>query len=83
MKSSNAQPYYEQVAHNMLRRYGLAAVWQLQESAATAYRKGDAAAANAIAAIADAAEREWFRRQQADLTADKKAASGNKKGHGE
>jgi len=73
--SDKTQPYYEQVAHNMLRRYGLAAVWQLQQSAATAYRQGNPAAANAIAAIADAAEGEWFRRQQADLDRSRKTAA--------
>jgi hypothetical protein len=59
--------YSEQVAGNLLNRYGLAAIWQLHLSAAAAYRKGNPIAARSIAEVADAAEREWMRRAAADL----------------
>lgn len=61
-----ARTYYEQVASNLLRREGLKAIWQLQTAAARAYREGHTAAAISIVEIADAAEREWLRRQAAD-----------------
>jgi hypothetical protein len=51
--------YSEQVARNMLNRYGLAAIWRLHLSAARAHREGNAMAARSIIDIADAAEREW------------------------
>ena len=59
--------YSEQVASNLLNRYGLAAIWQLHLSAAAAYRKGNAMAARSIVDVAEAAEREWLRRAAADL----------------
>jgi len=65
MRSSRS--YSEQVASNLLNRYGLAAIWQLHVSAAAAYRKGNAMAARSIIDIAEAAEREWLRRAAADL----------------
>ncbi|MGD9617801.1 MAG: hypothetical protein AB7H90_21825 [Alphaproteobacteria bacterium] len=54
--------YAEQVAANMLNRYGLAAIWQLHLSAGKAYREGNELAARSILDIADAAERVWLRR---------------------
>src|SRR5262245_20067464 len=36
----SSRSYSEQVAGNLLNRYGLAAIWQLHVSAAAAYRKG-------------------------------------------
>ena len=60
------RPYSELVAANMLRRYGLAAVWQLQLAAARAYRDGNRLAALSIAEIADAAEREMQKRRLDD-----------------
>jgi hypothetical protein len=60
--------YSEQVAANMLRRYGLAAIWQLHLSAAKAYREGNERAARSIADIADAAERVWLRRSADNRT---------------
>jgi hypothetical protein len=51
----------EQVAANMLNRYGLAAIWQLHLSATKAYRAGNELAARSIMDIADAAERVWLR----------------------
>jgi len=54
--------YSEQVAVNMLNRYGLAAIWRLHLSAASAYRDGKLLAAKSIVDIADAAEREWLKR---------------------
>ena len=56
------RPYSEQVAANMLNRFGLAAIWQLQLAAARADREGNVMAARSIAEIGDAAEREWQRR---------------------
>jgi hypothetical protein len=61
------RPHHEQIALTMLRRYGLAAVWRLQLTAARVYRQGHKAAALYIAEIADAAEREWMKRQAADF----------------
>ena len=63
----SSRSYSEQVASNLLNRYGLAAIWQLHLSAAAAYRKGDAMAARSIVDVAEAAEREWLRRAAADL----------------
>ena len=60
---SRQRPYSEQVAANLLRRYGLAAVWQLHLAAARAYRDGNRLAAMSIAEIADAAERVMQRRR--------------------
>ena len=65
---SGPVPYSEQVAANMLRRYGLAAIWQLHLSAAKAYREGNRQAARSIADIADAAERVWLRRSADNRT---------------
>ena len=64
----SSRSYSEQVASNLLNRYGLAAIWQLHLSAAAAYRKGNAMAARSIVDVAEAAEREWLRRAAADLT---------------
>jgi hypothetical protein len=60
--------YSEQVAANMLRRYGLAAIWHLHLSAAKAYREGNERAARSILDIADAAERVWLRRSADNRT---------------
>ncbi len=59
---SGPVPHSEQVAANMLNRYGLAAIWQLHLSAAKAYREGNGLAAVSILDVADAAERVWLRR---------------------
>lgn len=58
---SGPVPHSEQVAANILNRYGLAAIWQLHLSAAKAYRDGSELAARSILDIADAAERIWLR----------------------
>jgi hypothetical protein len=63
----SSRSYAEQVASNLLNRYGLAAIWQLHLSAAATYRKGNAMAARSIIDVAEAAEREWLRRAAADL----------------
>jgi hypothetical protein len=52
----------ENLALTMLAREGIAAIWQLHLAAARAYRDGHRAAAATIIEIADAAEREWLRR---------------------
>jgi hypothetical protein len=51
------------LALEMLARDGFAAIWVLHLSAARAYREGRKAAATATIEIADAAEREWLRRE--------------------
>ena len=50
------------LALKMLARNGFAAIWVLHLSAARAYREGRRGAARATIEIADAAEREWLRR---------------------
>lgn len=65
---SGPLPYSEQVAANLLNRYGLAAIWQLHLSAAKAYRDGNGLAALSIMNIADAAERMWLRRSMDNRT---------------
>ena len=62
-----ARRYAEQVADNMLNRYGLTIIWQLHLSAAQTYRDGNARAAMTIIEIADAAEDEWHRRAAVNL----------------
>jgi len=52
----------ENLALTMLTRDGIAAIWILHQSAARAYRDGHKMAAWAIIEIAEAAEREWLRR---------------------
>lgn len=47
---------------NVLRRYGLAAIWQLHLSAAKAYHVSNELAARSIIDVADCAERVWLRR---------------------
>ena len=51
----------ENIALNLLRRDGIAVIWELHLAAAKAERGGNTAAAAAIIEIADAAEREWLR----------------------
>ena len=65
---SRSLPYSEQVAANMLNRYGLAAIWQLHLSAAKAYRAGNGLAALSMLDIADAAERIWLQRSRDNRT---------------
>jgi hypothetical protein len=50
------------LALKMLARDGFATIWVLHLSAARAYCEGRRAAARATIEIADAAEREWLRR---------------------
>ena len=52
----------ENIALTMISRDGVAVIWELHLIAAKAYREGSAASAAAIIEIADAAEREWRRR---------------------
>jgi len=51
----------ENIALNLLRRDGIAVIWELHLVAAKAKLGGNTAAAAAIIEIADAAEREWLR----------------------
>ena len=50
--------FAEKIALELLADDGTSAVWQLHLVAATAYRGGNARAADALLEIADAAERE-------------------------
>jgi hypothetical protein len=50
--------FVEKIALELLADDGTPAVWQLHLVAATAYRDGNARAADALLEIADAAERE-------------------------
>jgi hypothetical protein len=54
----------EGIALRMLKRDGIAAIWQLQVAASISYRTGNPDAAASIMEIADAAEREWLRSQK-------------------
>ena len=65
---STSLPHSEQVAANLLNRYGLAAIWQLHLSAAKAYSEAHGLAALSILDIADAAERIWQRRSMDNRT---------------
>ena len=47
----------------MLRREGVAVIWELHLAAAKADRQGNKPAAAAIITIADAVEQEWLRRK--------------------
>jgi hypothetical protein len=53
----------EGIALRLLAQDGMAAVWRLQVAAAAVYRIGDRIAADSILEIAEAAERECFRRE--------------------
>jgi hypothetical protein len=57
----------EIIALTILARDGVAAIWRLHLSAAGAYRDGKKAVATGIIEIADAAEREWLRRGEAQV----------------
>ncbi len=70
--TSPARPYAEQVAVNLLNRYGLAVIWQLHLSATRAYGEGNKMGARSIIDIADAAEKELQRRRAADLKVNPK-----------
>jgi hypothetical protein len=54
----------ENLALTMMARDGIAAIWALHLAAAGTYRDGHKGMAATIIEIADAAEREWFRRAQ-------------------
>jgi len=57
----------EGIALRILDRNGIAAIWQLQVAAALAYRTGNPDPAASIMEIAEAAEREWLRRESAPV----------------
>jgi len=63
---SVAKPYAELVASNMLKRYGISAIWRLHIVAARTYSDGKPLAALSVIDIADAAERQWLSRQSAE-----------------
>jgi hypothetical protein len=49
----------------MLANNGVSIIWKLHNDAATLYRAGNSIAAESFLRIADAAEREWLRREPA------------------
>jgi len=58
---TRADALTEKLALSMLARDGIAAIWQLHEAAADAYRNGYHRAADAVLQIAEAAEQAWLR----------------------
>ncbi len=56
------QAFAEMLASRLLTREGIAAIWELHVAAANAYRYKRMETAAALLALADAAEREWLRR---------------------
>ena len=52
----------EGISLRLLARNGIGVIWHLQVAAAAAYRTGDPIAAASILEIAEAAEREWSRK---------------------
>ena len=57
----------EELARSMLAKHGLSMIWKLHEDAATLHRAGNSIAAETSLRIADAAEREWLRREHAHV----------------
>ena len=55
----------EELARSMLARHGVSIIWKLHEDAAILHRAGNSVAAESFLRIADAAEREWLRREPA------------------
>jgi hypothetical protein len=55
----------ERLARSMLANNGVSIIWKLHSDAATLYRAGNSIAAESFLRIADAAEREWLRREPA------------------
>ena len=55
----------EELARSMLGNHGVSIIWKLHNDAATLYRAGNSIAAESFLRIADAAEREWLRREPA------------------
>jgi hypothetical protein len=55
------QTFAEMLASRLLAREGLGAIWDLHIVAAHAYRHGRLDTAEALVALADAAERAWLR----------------------
>jgi hypothetical protein len=51
----------ERLALMLLARDGIAAIWQINEAAAEAYRMGYPCSAASILEVADAAEEAWLR----------------------
>jgi hypothetical protein len=55
----------EELARSMLAKRGASIIWKLHNDAATLHRAGNFIAAESFLRIADAAEREWLRREPA------------------
>ena len=55
----------EELARSMLAKNGVSMIWRIHEDAATLHRAGNSIAAESFVRIADAAEREWLRREHA------------------
>jgi hypothetical protein len=62
--------HIERLAVSILDAKGIEAIWQLQLDAAYAYRTGYPVAAEAILELAEAAERELMRRENANVHSD-------------
>lgn len=59
----SARAYQERLAHMILARQGISAIWEMQLSAAAAYAAGHADTAELIVHVADVVEREILRRK--------------------
>ena len=59
------EPITEELARRMLASHGVSIIWKLHNDAATLHRAGNSIAAENFLRIADAAEREWLRREHA------------------
>ena len=55
----------EKLGRSMLAKHGVPIIWKLHTDAATLHRAGNSIAAESFLRIADAAEREWLRREPA------------------
>jgi hypothetical protein len=58
-----AQPVAEKLASRMLAHHGIAFIWDAHVAAAAAYGLGNVRVASSLTAMAEAAEREWLRRE--------------------
>ena len=64
---TSRRAHIERLAHSILVGKGIGAIWQLQLDAAYAYRTGYPVAAAAIVELAEAAEQELLRKENAPL----------------
>ena len=62
---TSRRAHIERLAHSILDSKGIGAIWQLQLDAAYAYRTGYPVAAATIVELAEAAEQELLRKENA------------------